>query len=57
MRRGWTVEHAQRLARPAIAMSLFTRFASRKQDSVSNKVIAALRKEFGGHTVRTVDRG
>jgi 6-phosphogluconate dehydrogenase len=51
----WTVEAAIENAVPAptIAMSLFARFASRQEDSFSNKLLAALRHQFGGHEVRT----
>ena len=51
----WTVEEAIRLAVPmnVIAASLFARFASRQDDSVAMKVVAALRNQFGGHPVRT----
>ncbi len=50
----WTVQEAVNLAvpAPAIAASLFARFASRQDDSFSMRLIAALRKEFGGHTVK-----
>ena len=37
---------------PALADALFARFASRQPDSFSAKVIAALRKQFGGHAVK-----
>ncbi len=49
----WTVETAIENAVPAptIALSLFARFASRQQESFAGKVIAALRREFGGHAV------
>lgn len=49
----WTVQQAVDLGVPApvIATSLFTRFASRMDDSFGNKVLAALRHEFGGHAV------
>jgi len=49
----WTVETAVNQATPAptIAMALFARFASRQEDSFSNRMIAALRHEFGGHSV------
>lgn len=50
----WTVEEAIRLAVPTnvIAASLFARFLSRQDDSPAMKAVAALRKQFGGHTVR-----
>jgi 6-phosphogluconate dehydrogenase len=53
----WTVQEAVDLAvpAPAIAISLFARFASRQDDSFAMRLIAALRKEFGGHVVRARD--
>ncbi len=50
----WTVEQAIQsgVAAPTIALSLFARFSSRQPDSFSNKVLAALRNEFGGHAVK-----
>jgi 6-phosphogluconate dehydrogenase len=50
----WTVFEAinEDVPAPAIAASLFARFASRQEDSFAMKVIAALRNEFGGHAVR-----
>jgi 6-phosphogluconate dehydrogenase len=52
----WTVQEAIDLDVPApvITLSLLTRFRSRQSDSFSAKVIAALRKEFGWHAVKTV---
>ena len=38
---------------PITALALFSRFASRQDESFSAKVIAALRNEFGGHAVKT----
>jgi 6-phosphogluconate dehydrogenase len=38
---------------PVISLSLLTRFRSRQDDSFSAKVIAALRREFGGHAVKS----
>ena len=50
----WTVEEAIRLGVPvpALAFSLFERFRSRQEDAWSDRFIAALRNEFGGHAVR-----
>jgi 6-phosphogluconate dehydrogenase len=50
----WTVNAAidESVPAPATAMALFARFASRQDESFSAKVIAALRREFGGHSVR-----
>jgi 6-phosphogluconate dehydrogenase len=52
----WTVQQAIDTAVPApvIASSLFQRFRSRETDSFSDKVLAALRQEFGGHAVLKV---
>lgn len=36
---------------PTIYLALATRFASRQEDLFANKVIAALRHQFGGHAV------
>ncbi|MCX5797651.1 MAG: decarboxylating 6-phosphogluconate dehydrogenase [Elusimicrobia bacterium] len=50
----WTVLDAVELGIPAptITLSLFERFRSRMNDSFQDKVLAALRQEFGGHAVR-----
>ena len=37
---------------PVITLSLFARFASRREDAFSNRMLAALRREFGGHAVK-----
>ena len=37
---------------PALAVALQARFRSRQDDSFSNKVLAALRNQFGGHAVK-----
>ncbi len=49
----WTIEAAIQHAvpLPVITAALFARFASRQQDSVAMKVVAALRNQFGGHAV------
>ena len=53
----WTVEAAidSAVAVPTIALSLFTRFMSRRDDAFSNRMLAALRNEFGGHAVKKKD--
>ncbi|OGS06910.1 MAG: 6-phosphogluconate dehydrogenase (decarboxylating) [Elusimicrobia bacterium RIFOXYA12_FULL_51_18] len=50
----WSVEEAVRLAVPvpAIAAAVFKRFRSRQRSNFSDKLLAALRKEFGGHEVK-----
>ena len=36
---------------PVITAALFNRFASRDKDSYANKLVAAMRNQFGGHAV------
>jgi 6-phosphogluconate dehydrogenase len=50
----WTVQQAIETATPSplIALSLFQRFRSRESESFSDKLLAALRNEFGGHAVK-----
>ena len=47
----WTIETAldQGVSIPVIANALFRRYRSRSKDNFSDKVVAALRHEFGGH--------
>lgn len=49
----WTVQQALDTAVPAevITLSLMRRFRSRQQDPFTDRVLAALRREFGGHAV------
>ncbi|MCP4717073.1 MAG: decarboxylating 6-phosphogluconate dehydrogenase [Deltaproteobacteria bacterium] len=49
----WTVQQALETGTPAplISMALFQRFQSRESNSFSGRVLAALRKAFGGHAV------
>jgi 6-phosphogluconate dehydrogenase len=49
----WTAEEALELGVPApvISLSLMTRIFSRSPDTFSNKLVAALRHQFGGHAV------
>jgi 6-phosphogluconate dehydrogenase len=51
----WTVQQAVDTGVPApiTALSLFNRFRSRENDSFSDKLLAALRNEFGGHAVKS----
>jgi 6-phosphogluconate dehydrogenase len=50
----WTVQAAidENVPAPVITLSLLARLASRQDESFSAKVIAALRKQFGGHAVK-----
>jgi 6-phosphogluconate dehydrogenase len=54
----WTVEEAieRAVPAPAISAALYTRFASRQSDSFADKLLAALRNQFGGHPV-TLESG
>jgi 6-phosphogluconate dehydrogenase len=54
----WTVNQAVETAVPApvITLSLMTRFRSQEEDAFSDRVVAALRREFGGHPVRDSER-
>lgn len=47
----WTVEAALEhgVSIPVIAASLFSRYRSRSEENLSDRVVAALRHEFGGH--------
>ncbi len=49
----WTIEEALKLrvSIPVITQSLFSRYKSRDEDKFAEKVVAAMRKEFGGHAV------
>jgi 6-phosphogluconate dehydrogenase len=51
----WTVLEAveRGVPMPVISLSLLARFRSRQEDSFGAKVIAALRREFGGHAVKS----
>jgi len=50
----WTVQHAVEagVSSPVITLSLFERFRSRKKNTFSDRILAALRREFGGHAVK-----
>jgi 6-phosphogluconate dehydrogenase len=53
----WTAQEAIDLAVPApvITTSLFARFDSRRTDAYGNKMLAAMRNQFGGHAVKKTD--
>jgi 6-phosphogluconate dehydrogenase len=56
----WTVADAieHDVPAPIITLSLLQRFRSRRDpDSFSDRVLAALRNEFGGHAVKSADEG
>ncbi len=49
----WTVDQAieSGVSAPVIALSLMARFRSKEKDAFSDRLVAALRREFGGHAV------
>ncbi len=49
----WMIEEAlkHKVSIPVIAQSLFARYKSKDEDHFSEKVVAAIRNEFGGHKV------
>ena len=51
----WTVQEAieRDVPAPVITLSLLQRLRSREDENFGDKVIAALRNQFGGHPVRT----
>lgn len=51
----WSVDAAVEYAIPlhVISSSLFERFNSRSKKRISNRLLAALRLEFGGHAIKT----
>jgi 6-phosphogluconate dehydrogenase len=55
----WTVLQAVEsgVSAPVIALSVFRRFRSRQEDAFEDRVLAALRREFGGHPVVTTKEG
>ncbi|MGP1666572.1 MAG: 6-phosphogluconate dehydrogenase, partial [Rhodanobacter sp.] len=50
----WTVDAAIELNVPApvITLSLMERFRSRDDDSFTDKLLASMRNEFGGHAIK-----
>jgi 6-phosphogluconate dehydrogenase len=51
----WTIQAAidEDVPAPVITLALFERFHSRQPESFAAKVNAALRKQFGGHAVKS----
>jgi 6-phosphogluconate dehydrogenase len=54
----WIVNQAIEtgVSAPVITLSLMNRFRSRDKDPFSDRVVAALRREFGGHAVVTSEK-
>jgi len=55
----WTVQQAVEtgVSAPVLAAALFRRFESRTPNAFENRVLAALRREFGGHAVKNAVSG
>ncbi|MCI0714401.1 MAG: decarboxylating 6-phosphogluconate dehydrogenase [Chloroflexi bacterium] len=53
----WTAFEAidQNVPAPVITLSLMSRFASRELDSFTYKLLAAMRGQFGGHSIKKVE--
>lgn len=49
----WTIEEAlkMKVSMPVIAQALFSRYKSKDEDKFAEKIVAAMRNEFGGHKV------
>ncbi|HKL47930.1 MAG TPA: decarboxylating 6-phosphogluconate dehydrogenase [Candidatus Izemoplasmatales bacterium] len=49
----WTIEEAlkMKVSMPVIAQALFSRYKSKDQHKFAEKIVAAMRNEFGGHKV------
>jgi 6-phosphogluconate dehydrogenase len=55
----WTLQEAMDTAvpMPVLAASLFARFRSREQNPFADRMLAALRQQFGGHAVKKTPSG
>ncbi|MEQ8674306.1 MAG: decarboxylating 6-phosphogluconate dehydrogenase [Aggregatilineales bacterium] len=53
----WTIFEAidQDVPAPVIMMALMARFYSRREDAYSDKLLAAMRNQFGGHAVKKAE--
>ena len=53
----WTLHEAidRAIPVPALAASVFTRYRSREENPFGERLLAALRNEFGGHAVKKAD--
>jgi len=53
----WTVFEAidQDVAAPVLTLSLLQRLQSRDEDGLAHKLLAVMRREFGGHAIRESD--
>ena len=55
----WTLQEGidRRVPLPALTASLFTRFRSRIDNSFAERLLAAMRNQFGGHAVKSAGPG
>jgi 6-phosphogluconate dehydrogenase len=55
----WTIDAAieSGVPVPVLATALFARFSSRGEDEFANRLLSAMRLEFGGHVERSADAG
>lgn len=53
----WTVQQAleSAVSAPVITLALMQRFRSRQEDTFGDKVLAALRNQFGGHAIKKAE--
>jgi 6-phosphogluconate dehydrogenase len=53
----WTINDAieRAVPLPVITAAVFTRFRSREDNPFAERLLAALRNQFGGHAVKTRD--
>ena len=54
----WTVDQAVELgvSTPVLALSLMERFRSRDEGAFADRMLAALRNQFGGHAVKKSEK-
>jgi len=53
----WTIQAAidEAVPVPVLSAALYSRFSSRGEDDFANRVLSAMRHEFGGHVEKAVD--
>jgi 6-phosphogluconate dehydrogenase len=53
----WTIKAAidESVPAPVLSAALYERFSSRGEDDFAEKVLSALRFQFGGHKEKTAD--
>jgi 6-phosphogluconate dehydrogenase len=54
----WTLQAAvdEGVPAPVISSALFSRFSSRRMDDFADKILSAMRHEFGGHVEKTQEK-